>query len=148
MNEMTLSSTRRIRNLSPGGLRPSTLPLGQGGTPQYWVLHVDGKETFFVFFQTAETGNRTPNSGVKGSGANHYLFSIWYKRRNKAADESNLVESVQYSSSRCGSFQYLIQKSRLKIYGRGSYTCGYLHQNQFPVLSSLYLFDYCPVTDK
>ena len=26
----------------------------------------------FCFFQTAETGNRTPNSGVKGSGANHY----------------------------------------------------------------------------
>ena len=26
---------------------------------------------FFCFFQTAETGNRTPNSGVKGSGANH-----------------------------------------------------------------------------
>ena len=30
-----------------------------------------GKE-LFCFFQTAETGNRTPNSGVKGSGANHY----------------------------------------------------------------------------
>ena len=26
----------------------------------------------FCFFQTAETRNRTPNSGVKGSGANHY----------------------------------------------------------------------------
>ena len=26
----------------------------------------------FCFFQTAETGNRTPNAGVKGSGANHY----------------------------------------------------------------------------
>ena len=26
----------------------------------------------FVLFQTAETGNRTPDSGVKGSGANHY----------------------------------------------------------------------------
>ena len=26
----------------------------------------------FRFFQTAETGNRTPSSGVKGSGANHY----------------------------------------------------------------------------
>ena len=26
----------------------------------------------FCFFQTAETGNRTPNSSVKGSGANHY----------------------------------------------------------------------------
>ena len=26
----------------------------------------------FCFFETGETGNRTPNSGVKGSGANHY----------------------------------------------------------------------------
>ena len=26
----------------------------------------------FCFFQATETGNRTPNSGVKGSGANHY----------------------------------------------------------------------------
>ena len=26
----------------------------------------------FYFFETAETGNRTPNSGVKGRGANHY----------------------------------------------------------------------------
>ena len=26
----------------------------------------------FCFFQTAETGNRTPNSSVKDSGANHY----------------------------------------------------------------------------
>ena len=30
-----------------------------------------GKKQFY-FFQTAETGNRTPDSGVKGSGANHY----------------------------------------------------------------------------
>ena len=61
---MTLSSRHRIRNSSPGGLRPSTLPLGHGGSPQY--SHVDGEETF-CFFQTAETGNRTPNSSVKGS---------------------------------------------------------------------------------
>ena len=46
--EMTLSSRHSIRNSSPGGLRQSTLPLGH------------------------ETGNRTPNSSVKGSGANHY----------------------------------------------------------------------------
>ena len=26
----------------------------------------------FCFFQTAESGNRTPDSGVKGSGSNHY----------------------------------------------------------------------------
>ena len=30
----------------------------------------------FCFFQTAETGNRTPDSGVKGSGANHYPSSL------------------------------------------------------------------------
>ena len=42
----------------------------------------------FSFFQTAETGNRTPNSGVKGSGANHYTRApalqshdiIWIKK--------------------------------------------------------------------
>ena len=35
MNEMTLPSRHRIRNSYPGGLRPSTLPLGYGGSPQY-----------------------------------------------------------------------------------------------------------------
>ena len=68
---MTLSSRHMIRNSSPGGLRPSTPPLGHGGSPQYRVLHVDGEETF-CFFQTADTGNRTPNFSVKGSGANHH----------------------------------------------------------------------------
>ena len=71
MIEMTLSSRHRIQNSSPGGLRPSTLPLGHGGSPKYRLSHVDGEEYFF-FFQTAETGNRTANSGVKGSGANHH----------------------------------------------------------------------------
>ena len=60
-DEMTLSSRHRIRNSSPGGLWPSTLPLGHGGSPQYWVSHVVREETF-CFFQTAEIGNRTPNS--------------------------------------------------------------------------------------
>ena len=35
MIEMTLSSRHRVRNSSPGGLRPSTLPLGHVGSPQY-----------------------------------------------------------------------------------------------------------------
>ena len=56
MIEMTLSSRHRIWNSRPGGLRSSTLPLGHGGSPQYWLSHVDGEETFFCFFQTAETG--------------------------------------------------------------------------------------------
>ena len=89
-DEMTLSSRHRIRNSSPGGLRPSTLPLGHGGSPQYWLSHVDGEETF-LFLQTAESGNcllsiaesgnRTPNSGVKGSGANHYPRAPAHKLR-------------------------------------------------------------------
>ena len=34
----------------------------------------------FCFFQTAETGNWTPDSGVKGSGANHYprAPALWH----------------------------------------------------------------------
>ena len=35
MIEMTLYSRHRIQNSSPGGLRPSTLPHGHGGSPQY-----------------------------------------------------------------------------------------------------------------
>ena len=38
MIEMTLSSRHRIRNSIPGGLRPSTLPLGHGGSPRYVVV--------------------------------------------------------------------------------------------------------------
>ena len=53
---MTLSSRHRIWNSSPGGLRPSTLPLGHGGSPQYWLSHVDGEETFFVFFKPPRLG--------------------------------------------------------------------------------------------
>ena len=34
-NDMTLPSSHRFRNSSPGGLRPSTLPLGHGVSPQY-----------------------------------------------------------------------------------------------------------------
>ena len=71
MNEMTLSSRHRIRNSSPGGLRPSTLPLCHGGY-RNTEFHTWMGKKHFCFFQTAETGNRTPNSGEKGSGANHY----------------------------------------------------------------------------
>ena len=38
MIEMTLSSRHRIRNSSPGGLRPSTLPLGHGGSPHFRLM--------------------------------------------------------------------------------------------------------------
>ena len=52
----------------------------------------------FCFFQTAETGNRTPNSGVQGSGANHYprapareATSLYQQSTRRCCD----VESTQ-----------------------------------------------------
>ena len=57
MIEMTLFSRHRIRNSSPGGLRPSTLPLGHGGYPQYWLSHVDVGETFCVSFNRRDRDN-------------------------------------------------------------------------------------------
>ena len=56
MIEMTLSSRHRIQKSSPGGLRPSTLLLGHGGSPQYWLSHVDEEETFFVSFKPPRSG--------------------------------------------------------------------------------------------
>ena len=56
MIEMTLSSRHRIRNSSPGGLRPSTLPLGHGGSPQYWLSHVDGEKHFLFSFKPPRPG--------------------------------------------------------------------------------------------
>ena len=91
MNEMTLSSRHRIRNSSPGGLRSSTLPLG-------WM----GKK-HFCCFQTTETGNRTPNSSVKGSGANHYpravrLFSVSAPADDKNPAVLHIIESYFLAS--------------------------------------------------
>ena len=40
--------------------------------PTILTFHTWMGKKQFCFFQTAETGNRTPDSGVKGSGANHY----------------------------------------------------------------------------
>ena len=40
--------------------------------PRNTGFHTWMGKKLFCFFQTAEPGNRTPNSGVKGSGANHY----------------------------------------------------------------------------
>ena len=35
---MTLPSSHRIRNSSPGGLKSSTISIGHGGSPQYWIF--------------------------------------------------------------------------------------------------------------
>ena len=46
------------RALGHLGLRPSTLPLGHAGSPQYWLSHVDGGETFLFL---SNRRDREPN---------------------------------------------------------------------------------------
>ena len=51
MIEMTLSPRHRIRNLSPGGLRPSTLPLDHE-YPTILTFTRGWGRNIFSFFQT------------------------------------------------------------------------------------------------
>ena len=54
MNEFTLPSRHRIRNLRVGGLRPSTLPLGHGGNIE--SLRVSGEEAFVSLKLEGQSG--------------------------------------------------------------------------------------------
>ena len=45
---------------------------GMTEAPHNTGFHTWMEKSIFCFFQTAETENRAPDSGVKGSGANHY----------------------------------------------------------------------------
>ena len=69
MNEMTLPSRHKIRNSRPGGLRPSTLPLGYGGrylsvteAPHNIDLYEwAGKKHFVSLKPEVQIGIRTPD---------------------------------------------------------------------------------------
>ena len=50
-DEMTLPAGHRTQNSCPVGLRPSTLPLGHGGSHNIESLRVSGEETL-SFFET------------------------------------------------------------------------------------------------
>ena len=70
MSEMTLPSRHRIRNSNPGGLRPSTLPLGHGGSPQ--ILSFTSGWGRNLFFLSNHRDRETSPELVKGSDANNY----------------------------------------------------------------------------
>ena len=55
----------------------------------------------FCFFETAETGNRTPDSGVKGSGANHYprAPALYDAGPSTIADSQNTSLTVSQCSA-------------------------------------------------
>ena len=87
---MTLSSRHRIRNSSPGGLRPSTLPLGHGGSPQFWLSHMDGEETFFVSFKPPRPGTERERRKKRSRDyalrvfqmTSRFFYSAQYHRQN------------------------------------------------------------------
>ena len=57
---MTLPSRHRSRNSSPGGLGPSTLPLGHGASSQYWILTNErGKKHLASLKFECQSGVRT-----------------------------------------------------------------------------------------
>ena len=60
--EMTLTSRHRIRNSSPGGLRPSMLPLGHGSSPQCWILTNKRGKTYCCFETWRPDGSSSPRS--------------------------------------------------------------------------------------
>ena len=90
MNEMTLSSRHRIQNSSPGGLRPSTLPLGHEKLPTKLSFTRGCGRNIFVSF---ETGNRTLDPSVKGSSANHYprANESWNKKEQTLSGENKHI---------------------------------------------------------
>ena len=46
----------RIRNSSPVGMRPSTLPLGHVGFSQYWIFTSEQEKNFFLWNLNARVG--------------------------------------------------------------------------------------------
>ena len=101
---MTLSSRHRIPNSSPGGLRPTALPLGHGGSPQYWLSHVDGEETFFVSFKPPRPGTEprtlawkvavlTTTLGPPPSGRTAVKYGTWSLFRSNSLHSINLINA-------------------------------------------------------
>ena len=93
MIEMTLSSRHRIQNSSPGGLRPSTLPLGHGGSPHtagawpYRVLSISYSVYVVIL-------------GVCLSFNSHWMFQI-YKYVIKGREELTSHTQSHVSVARC-----------------------------------------------
>ena len=66
---MTLTSRHRIQNSSAGGLRPSTLPFGHGGSHHnIESLRLGGEKHFVSLKLEGHSGVRTPRSPTLQAG--------------------------------------------------------------------------------
>ena len=88
----------------------------------------------FCFFQTAETGNRTPNSGVKGSGANHYPRAPAQHLNNTLQSRNTLFSFLLYREITAFRVYTIEQWSWAEL----NLLCSiHLHMNGFPFLSEV-----------
>ena len=69
---MTLPPRHRVRNSSSDGLRPSPLPLGHGGSPQFWIFTIEREETI-CFLETwrQEWGSNPRSPTFQAGSFNH-----------------------------------------------------------------------------
>ena len=129
----TVIQTHEIRNSSPGGLRPSTLPLGHGGSPQYW-FRIGRNNIWGWLDQSDETALQTQDSRFEVWGREHYL-SVTEAPHNteslRVIGEETFYETYMRGSnprSRSCSFNHftkapaslLIRKYLLFVYNDGS----------------------------
>ena len=75
--------------------------------PHNTDFHTRMGKKHFCFFETAETGNQTPNSGVKGSGVNHYTRAPAQKRRTSRI-QCSINTNESYILSLKAKIKYLL----------------------------------------
>ena len=115
---MTLSSRHRIRNSSPGGLRLSPLPLGHGGSPQYWLSHVDGEETFFVSFKPPRPGTEPRTLAWKAAVLTTTLgpppWSEWFTSKTHQRDCPRDVRRAGFLSTQFHQWHNIPARRRMR----------------------------------
>ena len=82
INEMTLPCGQRIRNLSPGGPSTSTIPLGQGGSPWYWIV-------------TSERGRIIPECESEGRNPRSLIWHRVWSAKLSLNDTKSEIRSMQ-----------------------------------------------------
>ena len=115
MNEMTLPS--RIRNSSPGGLRPSTLPLGHGGSPAILNLYEWAGKKYFVSLKLEGQNPRSPT--FHAGSINHCTRAP--ATRGKATERISYFNMTHLLLKLTNGFEYKCSQPRwLNRSGRGS----------------------------
>ena len=90
-------------------MRSSTLPLGYGGSPQYWALQVDGEETFIYIFNLSDC--------VTHSDSSKNFVVVFIDLRNNSRKNLKLLKhSANPHSQACWPNLNLPLQSLLRIY--------------------------------